>query len=246
MLCCSVCGGHMRIAQQSRGGVPRVACAAAHQHGTCTHGRSYDLGVLEKTVLAGVAEHLTDPAKLIRFTKGYHDQWAETQRTATFDKENVQRRLNRVTVQIDRYVTAIGESDEPVKALVDKIKPLEMERATLTEQLRLIEAEGNVVSLHPMALTRFCADIEAMHKALSADMSPEEAAPFRAVFRNVFERISVYPTRKRMPYEVKPFVRLAAIMGFEMFPKMRSAREMLAEQGIAYHRLGGPGKSVSS
>jgi hypothetical protein len=60
-----------------------------------------------------------------------------------------------VTVQIDRYVTAIGETDEAAKGLVDKIKALELEHVALEGRLQLIDAENcgavNVVSLHPVA-----------------------------------------------------------------------------------------------
>ena len=40
LLRCAACGGHMRIANTSRDGSPRAACAAAHQHGTCGHARA--------------------------------------------------------------------------------------------------------------------------------------------------------------------------------------------------------------
>ena len=42
--------------------------------------------------------------------------------------------LNRVTVQINRIVTAISDSDAPVKVLVEKLNKLETERASLTER----------------------------------------------------------------------------------------------------------------
>ena len=68
------------------------------------------------------------------------------------ERDKVQRQLNRTTVQIDRYVTAIGESDQRVKGLVDKINVLETERIALEGRLALIDAEAggaeNVVSLH--------------------------------------------------------------------------------------------------
>ena len=58
------------------------------------------------------------------------------------------RRLNRLTVQIDRYITAIGESDQPVQPMMERLNKLEAERATLAEKVRLIASEGNVVTLH--------------------------------------------------------------------------------------------------
>lgn len=71
-------------------------------------------------------------------------------------------------------------------------------------------------------------------------------APFQAAFRNIFERIVVHPTGKRMPYEVTPYARLTAIMGIELFPKVRSTEEMLGEQGVICTDFGSPEKSVSS
>jgi hypothetical protein len=43
-----VCNGHMRIAQSSRNGGPRAACANAHARGTCEHTHSFDMDVLLK------------------------------------------------------------------------------------------------------------------------------------------------------------------------------------------------------
>ena len=44
---------------------------------------------------------------------------------------------------------------------------LEVERASLTEKVRLIEADGNTVTLHPAAIDKFGAAMEEMHAALS-------------------------------------------------------------------------------
>jgi hypothetical protein len=145
-----------------------------------------------------------------------------------------EKALIRTTVQIDRYITAIGESDEPVKAMVERLNKLEAERASLAEKLRLIAAEGNVITLHPAAIDKFASAIEAMHAGLSrADGDPAAKAQWRAASRNVFERFLVHPTPKRRRYAVTPYARLSAIMGIELFPKTRSAEEMLAEQGLS-------------
>ncbi|MCG2668760.1 recombinase family protein [Bradyrhizobium sp. GCM10023182] len=248
LLSCGSCGGHMRIAQVSRDGGPRVACAAAHQLGTCQHRKSYDMKVLEETVLAGIKAHLTSPEALKEFTKGYHAGWAERQREMRSDRENTQRALNRATVAIDRVVTAITESDEPVKALTEKLRRLETERAGLEEKLRLIESDGgaNVVSLHPASIGKFATSIDALHAALTRGGDPVALAPFRSAFRNVFDRIVVHPTGKRMPYEITPYARLSAIIGVELFPKVRSTEEILKEQGFGCADFVGPEKSVSS
>ncbi|MGY3506315.1 recombinase family protein [Bradyrhizobium sp. USDA 4471] len=248
MLSCGACGGHMRIAQVSRDGGPRVACAAAHQLGTCQHRKSYDLKAVEATLLTGVKEHLTSPAALTAYTKGYHERWAEVQKEARSNKDTTQRALNRVTVQINRIVDAISDSDEPVKPLMEKLKRLEVERAGLEEKLRLVEADGgaNVVSLHPAAIDRFAASIDNLHSILACNKATVDAARVRFAFRNIFERVVVHPTGKRMPYEITPYARLSAIMGVELFPTVRSTEEILKEHGVGCTDFVGPEKSVSS
>ena len=127
-------------------------------------------------------------------------------------------------------MTAITDTvDEPLQPLIAKLKTLEHERVGLVEKLRLIEAEGNIVDLHPKAIDQFAKSMEEMHAALTSAADVEQLGPFRLAFRNVFERIVVHPTGKRKPYEVTPYARLSAIMGFEMFPKMRTTDEMLVE-----------------
>lgn len=235
MLICEKCHGGM-IVMQTTAADARVACAAAHLRSDCEHRRSYSLRGLETIVIDGMKAKLTNTKALVEYTKAYHARWAERQNEARTERETVRRALNRVTVQIDRYVAAIGETDEPVKAFVDKIKVLEVERAGLDARLQLIEAEtggaDNVVSLHPAALDRFRINVEAIHTALSGSLAGEAAAPFRAAFRNVFERIIVHETRKKQPYAVTPYARLSAILGIELFPKPRTTEEMLSEQGV--------------
>jgi site-specific DNA recombinase len=208
-----------------------------------------DLSVLQATVLNGVKANLTNPEALAEYTRAYHSRWDERQKEVRTDRDAVQRALTRATVQVDRIVNAIADG-QPHKPLMEKLKRLEAERVGLAEKLRLIEGEGSVsvVSLHPVAIDKFVLNISAIYKALtaSASMDPAKLTAFRSAFRNVFERIVVHPTGKRMPYEVTPNARLSAIMGVELFPKVRSTAEMLAEQGIFRTDFDDPEKSVSS
>jgi DNA invertase Pin-like site-specific DNA recombinase len=235
LLFCEKCGQHMIVMQTSAKDA-RVACSAANLRTTCEHKRSYSLRELERTVLDGMKDKLTNTTALIEFTKAYHARWAERQKAVRSERDKVQRNLNKTTVQIDRYVTAIGESDEPVKGLVDKIKALEAERIALEGRLALIDGETggaeNVVSLHPAALDRFRDNVMVIHNALTGDVEGEKAAPFRAAFRNLFERVVVHETRPMQRYEVTPYARLSAILGVELFQKGRTVEEMLAEQGV--------------
>jgi site-specific DNA recombinase len=236
LLRCGACGGNMVIGQNNTDGSPRVVCSYGHRRIRCDHHKSYDLKVLEATVLAGVKERLTRPKAVIEYTKSYHARWAERQKEIKADRSDAQRMLVRVTVQIDRIISAISDSDgPPVKALTAKLNQLEAERSSLEQRVSLIDAESNVIDLHPTAVQKFCSSMTTLHQALTG-ASDKTLAPSRATFRNVFERIVVHPTGKRKPYEVTPYARLSAITGIDLFPKVRSTKEMLAEQGYFANR----------
>jgi hypothetical protein len=122
-------------------------------------------------------QNLTKPKALNEYTRNYHARWAERQKELSSDRQATEKALTRTTVQIDRYITAIRGSDEPVKAMVERLNKLEAERAALAEKLRLIESEGNVIALHPAAIDKFASAIEAMHAGLSqADGDPAAIA----------------------------------------------------------------------
>lgn len=243
LLTCGKCGGSMTIGQNNPDGSPRMMCSFAYRRENCDHRRSYCLKTLQNTVLEGVKSKLTNRKALLELTRAYHERWAERQQTARTDVDKAKKELNRVTVQIDRIVAAISDSDAPVKVLVAKLNSLEPLRASLTEKVRLIEAEGNVVTLHPAAIGKFADAMDEIHKALTGNLDIQHLAPFRAAFRNTFERIVVHPTAKMKPYEVTPYARLSAIMGLELFPKMRNTTEMLAEQGVSYIKVSGGSSS---
>jgi site-specific DNA recombinase len=234
LLTCGVCGGTMTFGQTDPDGSPRVVCSHGNRSRMiCTHNRSYSLKQLERTVLDGIKAKLTNRQALLELTRSYHARWAERQKTARKDRDETEKQLRRVTIKIDRTVTAISDSDDPVKGLVEKLKHLEAERVSLTEKLRLIDRESSVVDLHPNTIDQFAISMDDMHKALTSVSDVEQLAPFRAAFRNVFERIVVHPTARRKPYEVTPYAQLGAIMGFEMFPKIRSTTQILEEQGFS-------------
>jgi site-specific DNA recombinase len=238
LLTCGVCGGTMTFGQTNPDGSPRVVCSYGNRsRSICTHNRSYSLKQLEATVLDGIKAKLTNRQALLELTRSYHARWAERQKAARVDRDETEKQINRVTIKIDRIVTAISDSDDPVKGLMEKLKQLEAERVSLTEKLRLIDRESNVVDLHPKTIDQFAISMEDMHKALTSVSDAKQLAPFRAAFRNVFERIVVHPTARKRPYEVTPYARLGAIMGFEMFPKMRSTTQILEEQGLSHIKI---------
>lgn len=152
---------------------------------------------------------------------------------ADIDNEDVWSKLadelTGLEIQIARLVAAISDSDEPLPALLEALKARETERVGLEERLRQIKA-SNVVTLHPNVLKDYRANVEKLHEALVRHPDSQEN---RFAFRNMIDSIVVHPTGYREPYEVSVFGRLASIMGLDLFPTVRSNKEILAEEGVS-------------
>lgn len=249
MVICGQCGGGMILTSSRRrataGGKlcgPFTACNAAHYHRSCEHRKSYDLAKLERGILKGMKAYLTSPEALIEATKAYHEKWAEKQKEDRGERNKLQSKIAFLDDRISRAVEAITELDTPIPMLVDKLKKMERERSGAVEQLRCIEAEDNVVSLHPAALEKFKSDINTIHAALSNDLEDEVA---RLAFRNVFDRFVLHPTERGADYEVTPYARLSAIMGMPLFPTIRTVEEMVQEQRVSGSDLAGRPSPIS-
>jgi site-specific DNA recombinase len=233
-LTCEVCGGDMNIVWSKAGEHSRVGCTNSRHKGLCNNSKSYDLVEIEATVLHGI-KHDLDVEALMAYTEGAHKEWASRQRAAGGDHAKTERDLNRVIEERDRIVNAMTDPDMPLEPLKAKYKELELKRAGLADKLRMIEADGGgkVVVLHPTVIQNFRKNIEAMHAALTdIKLTEAEVAPFRVAFGNVFDRVVVHQTGKRKPVEVTPYARISAIMGVDIMPTMRTAQEVLEDQGL--------------
>jgi site-specific DNA recombinase len=195
-LICGACGGGMKVVWSRVGEDTRIGCGNARNRGICGNSKSYSLPEIEATVLHGI-KHNLDVEALMAYTEGAHKEWAAQQRTASAERSAVERALNRTTERIERIVTAIADSDVEIKPLMEKLKALELERAGLADKLRLLGADGNVVTLHPAMIQKFRENLLAMVDALTSK-SDAEAAPFRVMFGNAFDRVVVHPTLR--PY----------------------------------------------
>lgn len=209
----------------------RVQCAAAAQHGSCAHTRTYNLAALEKLVIECVREALTDPKHLARFEKGFRSQYAKRiQPDNSAELKAIQRKLNQVTVQIDRVVNAIATMDTPLKQLTDKLDQLERERAGQAERLRLLEAEVKIIELHPNAFKAFRENLKQLLTMLSGTTVPPEA---HAAFRMLFDTIVVHRTEPFKPYEITPYARIGGTLDANLSPPKRPSRQILEEEGVS-------------
>jgi len=233
------CGSHMRISNTSRSGTSRVACAAAHQHGTCANTKTYDLDVLQAEILACMRAQLTDPKRIQKAVRAFHDEWSSRKRKVSGNLTTMKNRLSDIEAATMRFVNALEKGTMPTAVIEERLSNLETERVGLVERMRSVEAQAgnNVIDLHPQALKVYCEAIDKLHLAFAAN---EDCAQNRAAFRNIIDSIVVHPTAKRMPYEFTTYHRVEALMGMELFPKKRTTQEVLKDQGFVCTDIGNP------
>jgi site-specific DNA recombinase len=228
LLRCGECGGDMRITGNSPGG-RRVGCSTAIHGGGCTNKKTYGLDKLQGGIVSNMRSQLTNVDAIKEAARAFHEQWASREAKNRSGLADARKRLARVEVQIDRIVTAITDSDVPIKTLSDKLKGFEAQRAGLAEQVRLLESESNVVTLHPNVIDQYRLNVQKLADALAADAV---SVANHAAFRNLIDCIVVHKTGKHLPYEFTPYGRLGAILGVDLFPSVRSAEEIVAAEGI--------------
>jgi len=233
------CGSHMRIANTSRSGTSRVACAAAHQHQTCDHTKSYDADTLQTEILACMREQLTDPKRLQLAVRAFHDEWATQKRKVSGNVNTIKKRLADIEAATNRLADALEKGAMSTDKIVERLNSLETERVGLAERLRVVEAQNgsNVIELHPQTLKAYCEAIDKLHLSFAND---QDHAANRSAFRNIIDRIIVHQTGKRQPYEFTTYHRVEALMGMELFPKKRTTQEVLKDQGVVCSDNGAP------
>ena len=179
---------------------------------------------------------LTDPELIAERVSAYAEERAKLNRKGRAERVTVEKKLAEAEQRIRRLVEAIETSNEPVAALAARLAPLDRERVALAERLRLLQAETNVIELHPATLKQYRANVATLHKTLADDaMTPGHVAAIRAIN----DGVAVHPTDKRAPYEISTYGRLAGLLGVDVFP---NSGPMPCSDTV---RAGGPAPSFS-
>ncbi|MEZ2147485.1 recombinase family protein [Bradyrhizobium sp. DN5] len=242
VLRCGVCNGHMRIAQSSRNGAPRAACANAHQRGTCEHTRSFDMDVLLEDASAKIEVKLLSPRAIEEAMHAWKEE-RKNDRNKSSEYAKLDRRRRVLTTEIERLSYAIANSRRKPDELLKRIDECDLERESVEERMRLLGGGGeNVIPFdHPKFGDRYRLEVRRLVTALKTN---PKAIETRVAFRNLIDCIVVHPVRKRMPYEYTPYLNSVALYGKKLFPEGRRTAE--ESSSFAYYDNGKSEKSVSS
>jgi site-specific DNA recombinase len=189
VLRCGVCNGHMRIAQSSRNGAPRAACANAHQRGTCEHTRSFDMDVLLEDVSVKIDVKLLSP-KAIEEAMSAWQKERKKDRKKVSERASLERRRRILTIEIERLSYAIANSRRKPDELLKRIDECDLERENVDARLRLVgDGSENVIPFdHPKFGELYRSEVKKLVIALKSNPKadalriyalPEQRRPFR-------------------------------------------------------------------
>jgi hypothetical protein len=234
LLRCGTCNGHMRISNTSRNGTSRVACAAAHQHRTCKHSKTYDLDQLKNGILDGMVEHLMSDEAIDAALEAYRSEKKIGEQNDS-ERKAVERKLNSLNLEIARLVDATMKLDNPPAEFYKKIDVKEAERASLDERLRQLGGTAETDNLVPFPISPkfrevYRLSVQQVHRAITQNSGAPET---RVAFRNLLDHVVVHETGRRAPYEFTPYARIAALQGLNLFPDRRTSKDVIAAEGLS-------------
>ncbi|TYL70050.1 recombinase family protein, partial [Bradyrhizobium cytisi] len=237
VLRCGVCNGHMRIAQSSRNGAPRAACASAHQRGTCEHTHSFDMDVLLEDASDKIQVKLLSPKAIEEAMRAWKEE-RKNDRNKGSEHAKLERRRGVLTTEIERLSYAIANSRRKPDELLKRIDECDLERESIEARLRLLGGGGeNVIGFdRPKFSDRYLSEVRRLITALKTN---PKAIETRVAFRNLIECIVVHPVPKRMPYEYTPYLNSSALCGKNLFPENRSKEREIST--FAYYDNGKSG-----
>lgn len=236
LLKCGACGSGMSVHDRDKTGKTRVRCSAVRESGVCSHNRIYYLEGIERVTVDGLRAELRDPRLIAEYVSAYQDERRRLAGDNAARRARIEQRIGETKRSIDRLVDALATGVMTAGAIGDRLLTLEKEKATLDSELAALAPQTDVIALHPAAVSRYLAQIEALSEALTsgADIRAGSSA---AWFRSLVERVIVHPTPPRQPLDIECRGYMAELTqapmmapsgrhsGFEMVAEARYRRE---------------------
>jgi site-specific DNA recombinase len=231
LLRCGVCHEKMMFTSTSRG-TQYVACGAWKKNSSCSHGKSYNVDLLQDIVANNWHEKLSAPERHKKAMKAAVAEYAALAKKNNVDKEVVKAKVDHLTVQISRLADAIASGNMPIKEVMTAIEEKARERDGLTERLRLINASSPNSNVRPLphVADTYLETVENVGAALkTGSVSPDIVM----AFQNLIDTIVVHPTGYKQPYEIEVYGRESAYLGINLFPPGKPLEEILIEEGVS-------------
>ncbi|PTV93646.1 hypothetical protein C8J27_11311 [Rhodobacter aestuarii] len=166
----------------------KYGCSAARNRGTCENRQLIHREQIEERVLTGLRDKLLHPALLAEFIAEFQREVQKERLAALSARGDAERKLTKVTKEIDNIVTAItaGMFHPSMK---EKMDGLEAERTQLEAQLAATPAP-DPITLHPGLADVYRQKVSTLAASLSDDATRPEAI---ALLRGLISEIRLHP-----------------------------------------------------
>lgn len=227
LLRCHACGSGLSLTSKNRRKgstlLPyrRVVCTRAKEAGTCKATQSYDVGAIERAVLAGLRDKLSDRTSIDYHVTVYNK---ERQRLARTNRKSHSRLADQLAAkegEVSRLIKLAATGVISEEDAAARIPPARAERDRLREAIAMADRGAEVIALHPKAIEAYLAavdDLSAAMAAADADQPPIADDQAAAALRHILEKIVVgpKPSREGMPaLEIHGY--LTALIGADPF-----------------------------
>jgi hypothetical protein len=175
---------------------PRAQCSRAHESEGCSNTRYIYLDTLEEAVLATLRQQLKAPAVIAEAARAYHDERRRLSAARANGRALAERKLGEMRRALDRLVD--GVADGSLAAATVGRKMVELEAEIAKAEAALAEQPGaDLVTLHPTAIQRYLAAIDALATSLITGV--DEAA--KTSLRTLVDRVVVQPRELEKPLQ---------------------------------------------
>lgn len=215
LLRCGTCGGGMASVGH-RHGTARLQCSAARESGTCTNLRRVKRDDIERLTFDGLRRELAQPAAIAEYVTTYNAERRRLARSNGQDRSRLERRSAEIGRELNRLVDAIATGRVDVPTIADRINALEQERRDVAGRLAALAENDQVVALHPAALERYLAAVDAI-AAMPAEMDTGLPSEFVARIRDLVSAVVVHAPPNSEALEIEIRGRLTELIGLPAF-----------------------------
>jgi site-specific DNA recombinase len=160
------------------------------ESGVCKNGRKVYIAAIEKAVLTGLREHLTQRDTIDAYVNEYNAERRRLAKANNSRRTQLERRAGEVKRDLDRAVQMLikGLCDE--EAMREPIKALQNERDSIAQSLTTMTQEGKVIALHPAAVSRYLTDVERLNEVM-AENADGQSDELIAIVRRLISTVTV-------------------------------------------------------
>ncbi|WP_315757280.1 MULTISPECIES: hypothetical protein [unclassified Bradyrhizobium] len=213
----------------------RVRCSAVRESGSCSNRRILYVRDVENLVLSDMAEELKDPRLIEIYVRNYNRERERLAGDAAATRTRLEAKRDRIEGErqrnidlVIRYISSEEDARQRIAELNEGRQRVEAERAAL-------EVATIPVALHPAALDRHVATVDALAERMAGHASADDdRGTLIDDFRALVHGVAVHPKGPREGFETEVKGKLAALLGGDVFPEARYNSGSRVVAGVRY------------